>query len=104
MHPGKAKFTNWNCSYANSVLVDQKEVILIKDVSETDQDGRLLRYVIVGNVLVNLEMVKTGFAFTQAYPPDTACTATFSAAEEEARTNQKEMWYQPIPRFPPLQR
>jgi endonuclease YncB( thermonuclease family) len=77
---------------ANSGLVDQKEVILVKDVSETDQYDRLLRYVIVGEVFVNLEMVKAGFAQAEKYPPDTACAETFSSAEAEARAALLGMW------------
>ena len=70
---------------ANSGMVDQKKVILVKDVSETDQYDRLLRYVIAGDVFVNLEMVKAGFAQGETYPPDTACADAFSSAEAEAR-------------------
>ena len=53
---------------ANSDMVLQKEVVLIKDVSETDPYDRLLRYVIVDGVFVNLELVKTGFAKAVQYP------------------------------------
>jgi endonuclease YncB( thermonuclease family) len=77
---------------ANSGLVDQKEVILVKDVSETDQYDRLLRYVIVGDVFVNLELVRTGFAQAEKYPPDTACADAFSSAEAEARAAFLGMW------------
>jgi endonuclease YncB( thermonuclease family) len=77
---------------ANSGMVDQKEVILIKDVSETDQYDRLLRYVIVGDDLVNLEMVKDGFASSETFSPDIACAGTFSSAEAEARASQLGMW------------
>ena len=48
-------------------MVDQKDVILVKDVSETDQYDRLLRYVIVGDDFVNLEMVRDGFAQLQKH-------------------------------------
>jgi endonuclease YncB( thermonuclease family) len=77
---------------ANSDLVLQKEVILIKDVSETDQFDRLLRYVIVGDVFVNQELVKKGFAKAISYPPDISCADTFSLAENEARGGQMGMW------------
>ena len=70
---------------ANSTLVDQKEVILVKDVSETDQYDRLLRYVIVANDFVNLEMVRNGYASAETYPPDTACVDSILSAENEAR-------------------
>ena len=77
---------------ANSDLVLQKEVILIKDVSETDQFDRLLRYVIVGDVFVNHELVRMGFAVAEDYPPDVACSETLSSAEDQARASQIGMW------------
>jgi hypothetical protein len=73
-------------------MVDQKEVILVKDVSETDQYDRLLRYVIAGDVFVNLEMIRTGFAQAEKYPPDTACADAFSSAEAEARVALLGIW------------
>ncbi len=77
---------------ANSDLVLQKDVILIKDVSETDQFDRLLRYVIVGDVFVNQELVRNGFAKAVSYPPDISCADTFTLAEDEARGSQMGMW------------
>lgn len=77
---------------ANLDLVSQKEVVLIKDRSELDQYGRWLRYVIAGNVFVNLEMVETGFAKAENYPPDTACSETFASAEMTARKAFTGLW------------
>jgi endonuclease YncB( thermonuclease family) len=77
---------------ANSTMVDQKEVILVKDVSETDQYDRLLRYVIVGDNFVNLEMVRSGFASAETYPPDTACGDSILSAEKEARAAMIGLW------------
>ncbi len=77
---------------ANSGMVDQKEVILITDVSETDQYERLLRFVVVGDDFVNLEMMRNGFAAAMAYPPDIACAEAFASAEAEARAAQLGIW------------
>ncbi len=57
---------------ANASLVAGKTVRLVKDVSETDRFGRLLRYVYVGNVFVNGDLVLHGWADAARYPPDTA--------------------------------
>jgi endonuclease YncB( thermonuclease family) len=46
----------------NRSLVEGRTVTLVKDVSETDRYDRLLRYVLVGNVFVNYELVRLGFA------------------------------------------
>jgi endonuclease YncB( thermonuclease family) len=77
---------------ANADMVLEKEVILIKDVSETDQYDRLLRYVIADNLFVNLELVRAGFAQAMRYPPDVACADTFSSAEYETRASQIGIW------------
>ncbi len=69
---------------ANAALVQGKTVRLVKDVSETDIYNRLLRYVYVGDIFVNLELVREGFAEVVSYPPDTAYFETFKALEIEA--------------------
>jgi endonuclease YncB( thermonuclease family) len=77
---------------ANAEMVDQKEVILIKDVSETDPYDRLLRYVVVNDVFVNLQLIETGFARAMQYPPDIACAETFFLAEQAAQSAQSGLW------------
>lgn len=72
----------------NADLTAGKNVILVRDVSETDSFDRLLRYVLVGNTFVNLELVQGGFAVVKAYPPDTACHETFNSAAPAVRSNE----------------
>jgi len=73
---------------ANAVLVDDQVVTLVRDVSDTDKYGRLLRYVYVGEVFVNAELVAGGYAEAGYYPPDTAFTGLFEDLEATARRNQ----------------
>jgi micrococcal nuclease len=85
---------------ANAALVDGQRVVLEKDVSETDQYGRLLRYVWVeqdtGWLLVNLELLRQGFAQVTTYPPDVKYVDTlFVAAEREARDAGIGLWAAP---------
>jgi hypothetical protein len=90
-------------SQANSNLSLQKEVVLIKDQSEIDQYDRLLRYVIVDHVFINLELVQKGFAQAENYPPDIACAETFATAESAARAAFAGMWVAtltPLPSAP----
>lgn len=70
---------------ANVALVKDQTVTLIKDTSETDQNNRLLRYVFSGNVFVNAELVRQGYAEARRYPPDVAFAEDFEKLEDEAR-------------------
>jgi micrococcal nuclease len=84
-------------SAANSALVAGKEVVLEKDVSETDQYGRALRYVWVdddsGWLLVNLELIRLGFASVTTYPPDVKYVdELYLAAQAEAQTAGVGRW------------
>lgn len=76
----------------NRALVSGQSVRLEKDVSETDQYGRLLRYVYVDEVLVNEALVAEGYANVSTYPPDVRYTDRFRAAEAAARAAGKGLW------------
>jgi micrococcal nuclease len=88
-------------SMQNLQLVSGKNVTLIKDVSETDRYGRLLRYVIVDGLFINYELVAQGYANTASFPPDIACIPTFQAAEQKARASGLGLWNAP-PTLAPL--
>jgi micrococcal nuclease len=77
---------------ANSDLVLNQDVIMVKDVNNTDRYDRLLRYVMVGDVFVNQQLVLDGLATAKKYPPDTACNAEFDSALVVAKTNQLGIW------------
>lgn len=83
-------------SEENRRLIEGKTIRLIKDVSETDKFGRLLRYVFIkegGNeVFVNDYLVRHGFARAATFPPDVAYTTQFVSAEREAKDNQRGLW------------
>lgn len=76
----------------NKNLVLGKEVILEKDVSETDRYGRILRLVYIGDILVNDYLVRQGFAKAYRYPPDVKFSDQFGQAEQEARDNNRGLW------------
>lgn len=69
-------------------LVSGKEIRLEKDVTNLDQYGRLLRYVYVGNLFVNLEMVKLGLAMPYPYPPDMKYAEIIAAAQPKLERPQ----------------
>lgn len=96
-------------SAENAALVEGKEVVLEKDVSEVDQFDRLLRYVWVqqgtGWLLVNYELVLRGFANSATYPPDVLYQELLIEAEREARNSDRGLWGPsptPAPTSPPM--
>lgn len=71
-------------------------VLLEKDVSETDRFGRLLRYVWLlqpdGQRMLNEELVKQGYAQVATYPPDVKYQDTFLAEQRTARDQGLGLW------------
>lgn len=76
----------------NKTLVEGKTVVLVKDASDKDRYGRLLRYVYVGDVFLNAELVQNGYAKAIAYPPDTRFAEIFTALEKEAKEKKLGLW------------
>jgi len=76
----------------NAALVQDKTVRLIKDRSEYDKYGRLLRYVYINKIFVNAEMVHRGAAYAYPIPPDTQQAALFQRLQQEARREMRGMW------------
>ena len=81
---------------ANELLVDGREVVLERDVSDTDPFDRLLRNVWIedGNtlVLVNLELVRRGFAQVATYPPDVKYAHLLTQDERLAQAGELGLW------------
>ena len=87
-------------SAANAALVAGKEVVLERDVSESDRYGRALRYVWVddgdGWLLVNLELIRLGLASVTTYPPDVKYVdALYLPAQDRAQADGLGMWGAP---------
>ena len=84
----------------NEELVGGKVVRLEKDVSETDRYGRLLRYVWVGDLMVNAELVRLGCAQVSTYPPDVKYVDLFLQLQREARETGQTCGLTPTPPLP----
>jgi micrococcal nuclease len=89
-------FMGREASAANAALVAGRTVVLERDVSETDQYDRLLRYVWLRDgdtwLLVNLELVRQGYAQVATYPPDVRWTDMFLEAQRVARAAGLGLW------------
>jgi micrococcal nuclease len=94
VHPSKpVQCFGHEASAFNRMLVEGRPVRLERDMTDTDQYGRLLRYVYLENgTFVNLELVRQGYASVVTYPPDVAHAATLTDAQREARAAGRGLW------------
>lgn len=76
-------------------LVEGKNVTLESDVQDKDQYGRLLRYVFVNDLFVNLQLVKEGYANIYIIQPNTRYETLLRNGEDEAKTLKLNIWKQP---------
>jgi len=73
-------------------LVEEKNVTLERDLEDRDIYNRLLRYIFIDDVFVNLVLVEEGFA--RAYPSSLTATyeEEFAEAEASARDAKLGIW------------
>jgi endonuclease YncB( thermonuclease family) len=76
----------------NTELVYRKQAVLVRDVTDSDLNGTLLRYVLADGVFVNHRLVAEGWAKTSMSPPDTACLGTLLSAEQQAQAAGLGLW------------
>jgi hypothetical protein len=65
--------------------------LLLEGLPKED-DGDLLRYVLVEGTFANLELVQSGYAIASSMPPDTQCDALFQEAQSEAILAERGLW------------
>jgi micrococcal nuclease len=77
----------------NRKLTEGKQVVLVKDVSDKDTYGRLLRLVYLADgTLVDLLLIEQGYARAFIYPPDVMDADEFMAAESRAQSAGRGIW------------
>lgn len=86
------RFFAQKASRKNQSLVEGKFVRLEKDISDKDRHGRLLRYVWIGELLINDYLIREGYAYVYTLPPNVKYSTQFTQAESEARANKKGLW------------
>jgi micrococcal nuclease len=93
VHPSKpVECFGLEASNKNKEIVEGKEIRIEKDISETDYYGRLLRYVWIGDIFVNDYLVRQGYAYASAYPPDIKYSEQFNEAQQEAMEDNRGLW------------
>ena len=92
-HPsGPQAWLRSEAAEANKALVEGQTVLLEKGVSDEDQDGRLLRYVYVGETFVNLELIKLGYARESLHPADSRYALIFRNGQTMAQKQKLGLW------------
>jgi len=76
----------------NLELVGGKSVRLEFDHRRRDEYRRLLAYVWVGDVMINAELVRRGYAEVMSVPPDFRHRALFVRLRDEARAAGRGLW------------
>ncbi len=79
-------------SETNRQLVAGREVQLEFDVETLDKYGRSLSYIWADGVMVNLQIVKLGFANAFTVPPNVRYEEEMRAAEQKAREAGRGLW------------
>jgi micrococcal nuclease len=93
VHPSKAvQFMGKEASEFNRKLVEGKDVRLEYDVKKTDKYGRTLAYVYVGDLFVNAELVKRGYAQIMTIPPNVMYQDLFLELQRGARKVKLGLW------------
>ncbi len=76
----------------NRDLVLPRRVRLEMDVQSRDRYGRLLAYVWVGDLMVNAELVRLGYAQVMTVPPNVRHQALFLKLQRDAREAGRGLW------------
>jgi micrococcal nuclease len=76
----------------NRRIVDGHRVRLELDVRTRDRYGRLLAYVWVGEIMVNAELVRRGYAQVMTVPPNVKYQDLFVKLQREARDAGRGLW------------
>jgi len=79
-------------------LVEGKRIGLETDVDNKDDYGRLLRYVYIDSIFVNLEMVRNGYANVYVVEPNNKYSYELKQAEIQAKEQALGIWKSSISR------
>jgi micrococcal nuclease len=76
----------------NERLLGAGPLRLVYDAERRDRYGRLLAYVHAGDIFVNAELVRQGFAAQYTVPPNVAHAERFGELAREAREAGRGLW------------
>lgn len=73
-------------------MLDAGPLWIAADVADHNRYGRLLRYLMAGDVFVNLALVEYGVAATMTVSPNVRCAEVFLEVERAARAAGIGLW------------
>ncbi len=79
-------------SAAARALLQGEQVKLVKDVEEADRYERLLRYVYLGDEMVDARLVANGYAQAYTHPPNVRHSALLASLQRAARRDDRGLW------------
>ena len=92
-HPRKGEEPGGReASDVNRALVEGRTVRLEMDVRARDRYGRLLAYVWIGDLMINAELVRRGYAQVMTVPPNVRHQALFVKLQRDAREAGRGLW------------
>jgi len=92
-HPTEpAEYFGEEAAERNRELVEGKIVSLERDVEDRDEYGRRLRYVWLGDTVINAELVRLVYAYAYSLPPNVRYQELFLCLEGEAREQKLGLW------------
>lgn len=92
-HPSKGEEPGGReAAEVNRGLVSAKRVWLELDVQQRDRYGRLLAYVWVGDLMINAELVRRGYAQVMTVPPNVRHQDLFLTLQRDARQAGRGLW------------
>ena len=93
VHPTEpVEYFGEEAAEANRELVEGKVVSLERDVADRCEYGRLLRYVWLGDAMINANLVRLGCAYSYSLPPNMRYQELFLRLEGEAREQRLGLW------------
>jgi len=90
--PNKGKPFYELCRDANRALVNAQEITLRTDMVEFSPDDKKLCYVYKGELFVNAEIIRSGYALAHILPPNDRYKDLFCSLQQEARNNKRGLW------------
>jgi micrococcal nuclease len=92
-HPTRGEEPGGRAAAAvNRRLVGGQRVRLEHDVQSRDRHGRLLAYVWIGELMVNAELIRLGYAQVMTVPPNVRHQDLFLKLQREARDAGRGLW------------